>query len=142
MRAKLGLYESRAGDDTLIADWLIHLEEQGLDYTLSFRKLANRLGASEKTAFGDVEARWCKRVTDEGRDVNTIRSAMNAVNPLYIPRNHRVEEAIQGAVDGDLTVFEELRSVLDEPFAEHAVLAHLADAPEPQERVLQTFCGT
>ncbi len=142
MRAKLGLLDSCAGDDRLIADWLVYLEEHGLDYTLSFRELVSRIDAADTAVFGDFEARWRRRVGDQGRDANELAAAMNAVNPLFIPRNHRVEEAIQGAVDGELTVFENLRSVLDEPFVEHPALAELANAPEPQERVLQTFCGT
>ena len=67
---------------------------------------------------------------------------MNSVNPLFIPRNHRVEQAISAAVDGDLTVFEELNTVLAQPFTEQSDLAHYADAPQPHERVKRTFCGT
>ena len=67
---------------------------------------------------------------------------MNAVNPLFIPRNHRIEQAIQHAVDGDMRVFRELQAVLAEPFDDHPELAHYADAPQPEERVFQTFCGT
>jgi len=140
MRTKLGLTGSEPGDDRLVADWLIHLEDSGLDYTLSFRRLAERVDAGDDALFADVEKRWRQRI--RGRPPADVAAAMNAVNPLFIPRNHRVEAAIQAAVEGDTTAFEELRTVLAEPYREHSDLEHLADAPEPEERVLQTFCGT
>ena len=67
---------------------------------------------------------------------------MNAVNPLFIPRNNRVEQAIQQAVQGDLSVFEDLNTVLARPFDEQPDLARYSEAPEPHERVTRTYCGT
>jgi uncharacterized protein YdiU (UPF0061 family) len=67
---------------------------------------------------------------------------MNSVNPLFIPRNHRVEQAIQQAVEGDYSVFEDLNTVMSRPFTEQPEFIHYADAPEPSERVARTFCGT
>ncbi len=67
---------------------------------------------------------------------------MNSVNPVFIPRNHRIEQAIQEAVAGDLTVFRDLNVVLAQPFLEQPEYAKYAAAPEPNERVTQTFCGT
>jgi len=67
---------------------------------------------------------------------------MNSVNPLFIPRNHRIEQAIQEAVAGDLTVFSDLNVVLAQPFIEQPKYAKYAKAPQPHERVTRTFCGT
>ena len=67
---------------------------------------------------------------------------MDSVNPIFIPHNHRIEQAIQDAVAGDLTVFKDLNVVLAQPFLEQPEYAHYADAPERNERVIQTFCGT
>ena len=67
---------------------------------------------------------------------------MDAVNPLYIPRNHRVEQAIEQAVGGDLSVFEDLNRVLANPYQSQPEYAAYAEPPEPHERVRQTFCGT
>jgi uncharacterized protein YdiU (UPF0061 family) len=142
MCAKLGITHQQPGDEQLVADWLIHLEQNGLDYTLAFRELAERVDADETSRFGEIEGRWRQRVAGQDLAAQQISAAMNAANPLFIPRNHRVEEAIQGAVGGDLKRFEELMIVLAEPYDEHHSLAHLADAPEPDERVMQTFCGT
>jgi uncharacterized protein YdiU (UPF0061 family) len=142
MRQKLGLKGSAPGDGILVADWLTCLEKNGLDYTLSFRRLAPRVSAGDDTLFGDIENRWRQRIRSQTGDCGDVTSAMNAVNPLFIPRNHRIEAAIQAAVNGDMTAFDELKTVQAEPYTEHGGLGHLADAPEPEERVLQTFCGT
>jgi uncharacterized protein YdiU (UPF0061 family) len=69
--------------------------------------------------------------------------AMRQVNPAYIPRNHRVEQMIVAAVErGDFAPFEELLAVLSRPYQEQPAFAAYADPPQPNERVLQTFCGT
>jgi uncharacterized protein YdiU (UPF0061 family) len=69
--------------------------------------------------------------------------AMRQVNPAYIPRNHRVEQMIVAAVErGDFVPFEELLAVLSLPYQEQPALAAYANPPQPNERVLQTFCGT
>ena len=68
---------------------------------------------------------------------------MRAVNPIYIPRNHRVEAVIRAATDEeDFRPFDELLAVLARPFEERQGLEGYAAPPEPGERVLQTFCGT
>jgi uncharacterized protein YdiU (UPF0061 family) len=68
---------------------------------------------------------------------------MRAINPAFIPRNHRIEAVIRAAVDcGDFAPFEELLTVLANPFEEKAEFAGYAEPPQPHERVLETFCGT
>jgi uncharacterized protein YdiU (UPF0061 family) len=68
---------------------------------------------------------------------------MRRANPAYIPRNHRIEQMITAAVEeGDFAPFEQLSTVLSQPYQEQAASARYAAAPQPGERVLQTFCGT
>jgi uncharacterized protein YdiU (UPF0061 family) len=67
---------------------------------------------------------------------------MRSANPRYIPRNHRVEEAIAAAVRGDYAPFETLVTVLSAPFGDQPAFARYADPPRPEEVVHQTFCGT
>ena len=70
-------------------------------------------------------------------------AAMRAVNPAFIPRNHRVEAVIAAAVEReDFAPFEELLEVLSRPYEDQPGFERYADPPEPDERVLQTFCGT
>ena len=71
------------------------------------------------------------------------RSAMRAVNPAYIPRNHLVEAALNAAVSReDFAPFEQLLEVLSRPFEERSGYERYAAPPAPEERVQQTFCGT
>jgi uncharacterized protein YdiU (UPF0061 family) len=68
---------------------------------------------------------------------------MRAVNPAFIPRNHRIEGIIQAAVQhDDFAPFEELLSVLSKPFEDQPGFAHYMSPPQAHERVCQTFCGT
>jgi uncharacterized protein YdiU (UPF0061 family) len=142
MRTKLGLVEIQDGDVELIGDWLNHLQDNELDYTSSFRELATRIDAGDAARFGEFELRWRQRVGSQAIELREVVALMNSANPLFTPRNHRIEQAIQGAVAGDLTVFRDLNIVLARPFTEQPEYAHYAVAPEPPERVTQTFCGT
>ena len=68
---------------------------------------------------------------------------MRAVNPAFIPRNHRIEAIIEAAVvSDDYAPFEELLAVLAKPFDDQPAYAAYAEPPQPEQRVLQTFCGT
>ncbi|TNF89987.1 MAG: YdiU family protein, partial [Gammaproteobacteria bacterium] len=140
MRPKLGLADAQPDDVELINDWLSHLEAEALDYTLSFRALADRAGADDPPQFGEVEARWRARLGD--RPARETKARMDAVNPLYIARNHRVEQAIEQAVAGDLSIFEDLNRVLANPYEAQSGFEAYAEPPEPHERVTRTFCGT
>ena len=95
------------------------------------------------TGFDEWMVRWRKRLEHEPQD-STVRSAtMRAVNPAYIPRNHRIEAMIEAAVGReDFAPFNELLEGLSTPFVDQARYAHYARPPEPHERVNQTFCGT
>ncbi|MGO7204654.1 hypothetical protein ACCT30_26085, partial [Rhizobium ruizarguesonis] len=69
--------------------------------------------------------------------------AMRSVNPAFIPRNHRVEQAIEAAVEnGDFSLFEALLGVLSKPYEDQPGFAAYREPPKPSERVLATFCGT
>jgi uncharacterized protein YdiU (UPF0061 family) len=142
MGPKLGLYDVQEGDAALIAEWLQYLNDNGLDYTLSFRELASRAYAADETRFGPFETRWRRRAVGQDRTPAEISALMNSVNPLFIPRNHRVEQAIEEALGGNLTVFNEMNTVLAQPYTEHAGLSEYAKAPRSHERVTRTFCGT
>ena len=68
---------------------------------------------------------------------------MQAVNPVYIPRNHQIEAAIRAAEDhDDFSVFHELHEVLQNPYVQQDGKTHYSLPPEPDEVVQQTFCGT
>jgi len=142
MRAKLGFTRRLADDEALVTEFLELLEARELDYTLSFRRLAEGVPGTADAGFGEFEQRWRGRLAEEDRDARSISDSMNAVNPLFIPRNHRIEEAIAAAVDGELAVFNEMIEVLASPCSIQPALGRYAEPPKPEERVRQTFCGT
>ena len=142
MRRKLGFTTEEPEDWSLIDEWLQYLQQHELDYTLSFRRLGARFDADDPSEFGQFEAKWKQRIANQPGSAASIRKQMDSVNPLFIPRNHQVERAIQAAVNDDLSVFHELNQVLQNPFHEQPELSHYAQPPQPHERVARTFCGT
>ena len=151
MRSKLGLQNEAPGDLELVMDLLSRLATSAVDYTLFFRRLcdvATRPDAvaslfDDPGAFHEWAERWRARLAAEGSTPEARAEAMRRANPAFIPRNHRIEEAIAAATDrDDFAPFETLVRVLARPFDDQPGAAHLADPPEPEERVQQTFCGT
>jgi serine/tyrosine/threonine adenylyltransferase len=146
MRAKLGLTEADDVTGALIDDLLTLMHEHAVDYTTGFRALSASLrGDSPPTltsAFDAWTARWREQLAHEGADLDAVASAMDRVNPVYIPRNNQVEEALAAATAGDLAPFERLVDVVTRPFDERPGLeAYAAPAP-PSWGSYQTFCGT
>ncbi|MBZ9748198.1 YdiU family protein [Mesorhizobium sp. CO1-1-7] len=152
-RRKLGLLTEAEADLQLAADFLDVLARGEADFTLGFRRLGDDLDASEgqgtarelfrdPAAFDAWSVRWRERIASEAADTVTRRAVMHAVNPKFIPRNHRLEAMIQAALGGDFTPFDEILRVVSHPFDEQPEMEGYADPPRPDERVLQTFCGT
>ena len=141
MGAKLGLSHTNDRRKTLISRWLHYLEDNRLDYTLSFRKLPLLLkkGAPE-SLFPPTSA--LKTFLEEWKKQKPDVKVMEQVNPCRIPRNHLVEQAIKQANQGDLTLFEKINRAMEEPYREKVEFQFLETPPTPKERVRQTFCGT
>ena len=149
--AKVGIAMARDHDEALLQDLLERMAANQADFTLTFRRLADAAedpaaDATVRTLFTDPAAydawaaAWHARLAQEapGRG-----AAMRAVNPLYIPRNHLVEEALSAAIAGDdLAPFEALLAVIRRPFDARPGLDRYAASARPEERVLATFCGT
>ncbi len=158
LRRKIGLAPAPAfvvGEDTALIRELFDLMAAGrADFTLSFRRLADAAAdpaadAAFATLFqGGVDpapwlARWRERLSSDPVVPAVRATQMRAVNPLFIPRNHRIEQAIVAAVGGDdFAPFHRLVDVLARPFDDQPGNADLALPPEPDEIVQETFCGT
>lgn len=153
MRKKIGLWIELEEDPALVESLLEAMHAGEADFTLTFRRLCEAAGDPKRDAavrelFRDPDlydtwaSRWRARLALEKLAPEMRAEEMRRVNPALIPRNHRVEEAIAAARDGDLRPFETLHRALSRPFAEDVEFAHLANAPLPGERVLRTFCGT
>jgi uncharacterized protein YdiU (UPF0061 family) len=152
MRAKLGLVDGHRENAALIDDLLALMRAQRVDYTSCFRALSSVVRGDAKPArslFGEPSAfdawseRWRKRLPSGGSDPHAITEAMDRVNPIYIPRNHLVEEALGAATVGDLQPFHRLLEVLAQPFDRRPGLEFYAEpAPPSFTGDYRTFCGT
>jgi uncharacterized protein YdiU (UPF0061 family) len=136
-----------------VQDLLDAMAKNTADFTLTFRRLIDAVGDADDdsvraqftdpAAFDEWAVRWRQRLTDEPQSAAERQAAMRAVNPAFIPRNHRVEAVISAAVNNDdYAPFEELLTVLSKPFEDQPAYAAYTEPPLPEQRVLQTFCGT
>jgi uncharacterized protein YdiU (UPF0061 family) len=147
LRRKAGLATERDGDVTLVKDLLKLMADHEADFTVTFRRLcdavADPVPVIAHPDFESWSARWRWRLGEETAGPASIRAAMRAVNPAYIPRNHLVEAALNAAIErDDFAPFEQMLAVTARPFEETAGFERYALPPAPEERVLQTFCGT
>lgn len=145
MRAKLGLFNEEELDETLIKDLLGLMQEHGADYTNTFQALTNGEATtlSELPEFREWFEHWQKRRERQEQSNEDSQQLMRNSNPAVIPRNHRVEEALDAAVnEGDYTVMERLLQVLSKPFSYTPDQAEYCKPPEPTDEPYQTFCGT
>ncbi len=143
---KLGLIETQDDDSEMIGALLRILADAGVDFTLFFRHLTAFLGGSDHvqtlvdtSVFTDWMDRWVERTSGETK---ARLALMRAANPIFIPRNHRVEEAIVAANSGNYAPFQKLNAVLARPFDEQPENAAYETPATKDEEVHVTFCGT
>jgi len=149
-RRKMGLTTEEAGDLDLLQGLLGAMAQAQADFTLAFRLLCHAADGKDTAflaLFAEPETvkawliRWRERLAREP-DAEARTAAMQAVNPAVIPRNHRIEEAIAAALQGDLSLFKALLQALQKPFEELPEFASYVLPPQVEERVARTFCGT
>jgi len=154
LRAKLGLFTEQEDDQALAQALLDEMAKGAADFTLTFRRLSDAAGDpaadpevrqlfTEPEVYDAWAQRWRQRISQEPQSAAERQTAMRAINPAFIPRNHRVEAIIRAAVDADdYGPFEELLAVLAKPYEDQPEYAAYSEPPRPEERVCQTFCGT
>ncbi len=151
MRAKLGLSDHGGDVGDMIDELLVALREQKIDFTSFFRALSSAvLGntASVRSLFRDPASfdawavRWHAEVNRQSPDLGATACAMDRVNPLYIPRNHKVEEALAAATGGDFEPFRRLLDVITHPFDDRPGFESYAAPAPPGTPRYRTFCGT
>jgi uncharacterized protein YdiU (UPF0061 family) len=155
MGKKLGLRLEGEEDESLVQDLLSLMADTESDFTLTFRTLAEL--ANPKALEGDSIAalfslpdsfapwleRWQARMQSNTTDLSSRQLAMLEANPVFIPRNHLVEEAIEAATSAqDFSPFNQLVDILKTPSVYDSKLATYATPPRPEQEVRQTFCGT
>ncbi|NND92254.1 MAG: YdiU family protein [Granulosicoccus sp.] len=146
MRAKLGLVDEQGDDLALISGLLNLMQNNSLDFTITFRQLTSRSPTDPFAPGGplhDWYLRWQQRI-DASEPVRAAAQALMAKsNPVVIPRNHQVEAVIAAAVDSrDYSPFHALLEVVTRPFDHDLEGSEYTLAPTPEEIVTQTFCGT
>jgi protein adenylyltransferase len=158
LRAKIGLEKVEHSDFELAQDLLHCMAENKADFTLTFRRLNHLFRGPEHenaqtnnsvrelfddpSAFDHWAEKWRTRLARETRSDEKREAAMRAVNPAYIPRNHRIDQLIDAALGGDYEPFNELDTVLSHPYDEQPEYKAYQTPPRPDEVVQQTFCGT
>lgn len=147
MRAKLGIFNEETQDDALVEELLDMMQKYRADFTNTFRSLS--LDKPEETAlFGTTEFNnwyqlWKARLERQQETPELSQQLMLNSNPAVIPRNHRVEEALDAAVkNGDYSVMDRLLEVLKRPFGYSPQHDEYLKLPEPSNRPYRTFCGT
>ncbi len=159
LERKLGLKPGDSANEPLIARMWRLLETGKADFTLFFRRLTQVAAGADETAFLDLFAETDAAAREEaanflaewravtaGEDFPSRLALMRASNPVVIARNHRVEQALAAANEGDLAPFWRLCAALKDPFQDPAPPERPEDdleaPPRPEERVHETFCGT
>ncbi|CAG7646362.1 YdiU family protein [Paenibacillus allorhizosphaerae] len=147
MRAKLGIFNEEPQDEALVEDLLQMMQKQHADYTNTFRALTvdkpQDTALIDTTEFAQWHERWQARLSRQQESKDASQQLMRSSNPAIIPRNHRVEEALNAAVkQGDYSVMERLLAALSSPYAHSPEHAEYAALPEPCDQPYRTYCGT
>ena len=145
MRAKLGLDGADDGDAALAEDLLAAMAEQNADWTLTFRRLSTAVDGDasllaplfdDPAMLLDWLPKWRARLATDAA------ARMNRVNPVIIPRNHLVEEALAAATGGDMAPFRTLLASIGDPFGDIAGREAYALPAPSGFGPYKTYCGT
>lgn len=146
MRAKLGIFDKEEKDGALMEDLLNMMQKYQADYTNTFRALTfdtrKEVEMCGTREFEKWHGRWQERLERQEKSKEASHKLMKDSNPAVIPRNHRVEEALEAAYQGDYEVMEQLLEVLSDPYAHTPEQDAYTAPPEPTNRPYRTYCGT
>lgn len=147
MRAKLGIFNEEPEDEALVKDLLDMMKKYRADYTNTFRALTfdrwEHTDIFSTEEFAQWHVKWQARQGRQQEPGGSSQQLMKHSNPAVIPRNHRVEEALEAAVkQGDYSVMERLINILSNPYDYTCEQADYCTLPAPSNRPYRTFCGT
>jgi uncharacterized protein YdiU (UPF0061 family) len=146
MRDKLGLFGEYLKDQVLILDLLTWMHKNKADYTNTFCFLMNIKIKNDEIYKDENFLIWKKRWEDRLKLNNNTHEKflklMRSVNPLIIPRNHKVEEALKAAINNDLTQLKKLIKILENPYHDQKNIIDYQSSPSLSGQKYQTFCGT
>ena len=120
MRAKLGILDNEKEDEVLILDLLQWMHSSKADYTNTFCKLMDEKVITDNvynnSDFLTWRERWKMRISKYKNKLNLVDEKMKFSNPMIIPRNHKVEDALRTAENGDMSLTEDLLKILKKPY--------------------------
>jgi serine/tyrosine/threonine adenylyltransferase len=149
---KIGIPNGDERDGDIIEGLLLQMQEARADFTLTFRYLNTLAGGGSEESFlaqfsnavsasGWLDS-WKAHLTSREQSLEAAAVLMRQTNPVFIPRNHRIEEVIEAGKQGNFEPFHQLHRILQRPFAEQPESAEYESSPKPEEVVCATFCGT
>ncbi len=146
MRKKLGLFGEDANDEKLIVDLLNWMHKKKADYTNTFCFLMNQNFKGKKIyndeSFLYWKKEWQERLKINGNSSEESLKLMRSSNPLVIPRNHKVEEALDSANNGNLNPTKNLLKILEKPYEDRKEINEYQLSAPPSNKIYKTFCGT
>ncbi len=146
MRQKLGLFNEENQDIELITDLLSWMKVNRVDYTMFLRTLTqNHLTDAkliQNSQFMSWYGRWQDRLGRQEQSKDNALNLMKSYNPAIIPRNHRVEDVLVAAGNGDFFLLHQLLAAISDPYTDNPAFSHYTTPAPDSERIYQTFCGT
>ena len=145
MRDKLGLFGLDDKDKFLILDLLTWMHEKKADYTNTFCHLMNTTSKKDKlyedNDFINWKKRWEERLLKNNNTQKKSIELMRNNNPLIIPRNHKIEEALKAAEQNNFKPINKIIKILDKPYSDQEEILDY-QSPSISKEKYQTFCGT
>jgi uncharacterized protein YdiU (UPF0061 family) len=147
MRAKLGIFNQEPQDESLINELFSIMKRYRGDFTNTFLALTfdntKDMALFDTAEFRQWYGMWQGRLGRQQESKASSHQLMLSSNPAIIPRNHRVEEALEAAVKhGDYSVMERFLDVLSRPYDHTPKQDEYSTLPPPSDRPYRTFCGT
>ena len=151
MCKKIGISGSKEENHSILRRLLKIMMENQADYTLTFRNISKVLTENSDEFFQLFKDKneihqwlkdWRAVVNSENSDLMSLEKNLNEINPIYIPRNHQVQQAIDKAYENDFSKMLEMIDVIKRPFEEKPQYSSYAEAPLDGQKVQRTFCGT
>ena len=151
MCEKIGLNGGKKENQTLLRNLLKIMMDNEADYTITFRNLSKVLFEDSDEFFNQFSEKkeinawlnnWKQALKNEYKDLSKLTDRLNQINPVYIPRNHQVQLAIDLAYENDFSKMLEMIEVFKNPFKEVSEYVSYSQAPLEKEKIRRTFCGT
>jgi len=146
MRDKLGLFGEDKEDKNLIFELLTWMENNKADFTNTFCNLMEIQSIKDpiyqNEEYLNWKTKWKKRLEKNNTDKEKYLELMRSVNPIFIPRNHKVEEALKDGSEGNLETLNKLLEVIKDPYKDNKILEEYQQPMPGEIGKYQTFCGT